>query len=145
MAKLGGMDQQPPSERPSAEAQRDASRPKHDRSQKRLFSHRRMAADLLRLLPAEFQSTVDPRMAEILDEWAEENFRQGRMEGRAEGMERERALLLRLTRRRFGADVSEALSGLIKGVEDPDRLTEVGDWILDCATGRELLNRAGGG
>ena len=390
MAKLAGMDQQPPLERPSAEAQREAHRPKHDRSQKRLFSHRRMVADLLRLLPAdltggldlstlrrlpaehvgdalrsrrsdmpwridllppagraarrpgdkgasaavtappappsshppslehpgtclllaEFQSTVDPRMAErmqeyaallrgdlareggvrgpgggppsllplvvyngrrpwtapvdlsggtdglprglaamqprfeyallevrrfapealalglrgsaagvnfalaqfalenasaeglpaamaalarllktegerelaesfgmwvegvleprlgvqlpsfaelmeeppmlaeTLDEWAEENFRQGRMEGmaygRAEGMERERALLLRLTRRRFGADVSEALSGLIKGVEDPDRLTEVGDWIMDCATGRELLNRAGG-
>ena len=358
MAKLGGMDQQPPRERSSAEAHRDASHPKHDCSQKRLFSHRRMAADLLHLLPAdltggldlstlrrlpaehvgdalrsrrsdmpwridllppagraaehpgtclllaEFQSTVDPRMAErmqeyaallrgdlareggvrgpgggpppllplvvyngrrpwtapvdlsegtdglprglaamqprfeyallevrrfapealalglrgsaagvnfalaqfalenasaqelpaamavvarllkaegerelaesfgmwvegvleprlgvrlpsfaelmeeppmlaeTLDEWAEENFRQGRMEGMAEGMERERALLLRQVRRRFGADVSEALSGLIKGMEDPDRLTEVGDWVVDCATGRELLNRA---
>ena len=97
-----------------------------------------------------------PMLAETLDEWAEEKFRQGQMKGmqrgmergmqrgRAEGLERERALLLRLTQRRFGADVSEALSKLLKGVEDPDRLTEVGDWVVDCATGRELLKRAGG-
>ena len=90
-----------------------------------------------------------PMLAETLDEWAEEKFRQGQMKGmqrgRAEGLERERALLLRQAQRRFGADVSEALSKLIKSVEDPDRLTEVGDWVVDCATGRELLKRAGRG
>ena len=121
-----------------------------------------------------------PMLAETLDEWAEEKFRQGRMEGmergraegmahgraegmeqgraegkahgraegmahgRAEGLERERALLLRQAQRRFGADVAVALSKLIKGVEDPNRLTEVGDLVVDCATGRELLKRAGG-
>ena len=120
-----------------------------------------------------------PMLAETLDEWAEEKFRQGRKEGlqrgierglqqgraegmahgraegmergrvegmahgRAEGLERERALLLRQAQRRFGADVAVALSKLIKGVEDPDRLAEVGDWIVDCATGGELLKRAG--
>ena len=91
-------------------------------------------------------------LAETLDEWAEEKFRAGQMKGmqrgmergRAEGLERERALLLRQAQRRFGADVSEALSKLLKGVEDPNRLTEVGDWIVDCPTGRELLKRAGG-
>ena len=109
-----------------------------------------------------------PMLAETLDEWAEEKFRQGRKEGmeqgleqgmergtergraegmahgRAEGLERERALLLRQAQRRFGADVAVALSKLIKGVEDPDRLMELGDWVVDCATGRDLLNRAGG-
>ena len=97
-----------------------------------------------------------PMLAETLDEWAEEKFRLGRIEGmahgraegmergRAEGTERERALLLRLAQRRFGADVAEALSDLIEGVADPDRLAEVGDWIVDCTTGRELLDRAGG-
>ena len=117
-----------------------------------------------------------PMLAETLDEWAEEKFRQGRMQGleqgleqgmergmkrgmergmergraegmahgRAEGLERGRALLLRLAQRRFGADVAVALSKLIKSVEDPDHLAEMGDWVVDCATGRELLNRAGG-
>ena len=45
--------------------------------------------------------------------------------------------------RRFGADVAEALSELIEGVDDAGRLTEVGDWVVDSATGGELLNRAG--
>ena len=91
-----------------------------------------------------------PMLAETLDEWAEEKYQRGRaeglqrgrFEGRAEGMERERALLLRLAERRFGADVAEALSKLIEGVEDPDRLAEVGDLVVDCATGSELLARA---
>ena len=110
-------------------------------------------------------------LAETLDEWAEEKFRQGRIEGiehgraegvargraegikhgraegmargRAEGVERERALLLHLAQRRFGADVSQALSELIKGMDDAGRLMEVGDLVVDCATGRELLDRVG--
>ena len=94
-------------------------------------------------------------LEETLDEWAEEKFRLGRVagmeqgmeqgmaRGRAEGIERERALLLRQANRRFGADIAEALSELIKGTDDPNRLMEVGDWVVDCATGRELLDRAG--
>ena len=114
-----------------------------------------------------------PMLAETLDEWAEEKFQLGRIEGiehgraegvargraegiehgraegmargRAEGIERERALLLHLAQRRFGADVGQALSELIKGMDDADRLMEVGDLVVDCATGRELLDRAGRG
>ena len=90
-------------------------------------------------------------LEETLDEWAEEKFRLGRVagmeqgmaRGRAEGIERERALLLRQANRRFGADIAKALSELIKGTDDPNRLMEVGDWVVDCATGRELLDRAG--
>ena len=109
-------------------------------------------------------------LAETLDEWAEEKFRLGRVEGmeqgmeqgleqgraegrvagmeqgmergRAEGIEWERALLVRQAQRRFGADVAQALSKLVGGVDDPDRLAEVGDMVVDCATGRELLDRA---
>ena len=44
--------------------------------------------------------------------------------------------------RRFGADIVGALSKLIEGVENPDRLAEVGDLVVDCATGSELLARA---
>ena len=90
-------------------------------------------------------------LAETLDEWAEEKFRQGRIEGiehgRAEGVARGRAegvaLLLRQANRRFGADVGQALAELIKRMDDADRLMEVGDLVVDCATGRELLDRAG--
>ena len=93
-----------------------------------------------------------PMLAETLDEWAEEKFRLGQAEGMERGMERgrfkgraegERALLLRQAKRRFGADVAEALSDLIEDVGDFDRLAEVGDLVVDCATGSELLARAG--
>ena len=85
-----------------------------------------------------------PMLAETLDEWAEEKFRQGRVAGMERGrFEGERALLVRLAQRRFGADIAEALSKLVGGVDDPDRLAEMGDLVVDCATGRELLDRAG--
>ena len=32
---------------------------------------------------------------------------------------------------------------MINGLEDPDRLAKVGDLVVDCATGRELLDRTG--
>ena len=92
-----------------------------------------------------------PMLAETLDEWAEEKFQLGRVEGieqglergMEQGMERERALLVRQAQRRFGADVAQALSKLVGGVDDPDRLAEAGNLAVDCATGRELLDRAG--
>ena len=74
-----------------------------------------------------------------MDEWEQEWFRQGREEGRAE----ERALLLRQAARRFGADTAEALGRLLEGVDDADRLAEIGEMIVDCETGGELLDRAG--
>ena len=88
-----------------------------------------------------------PMLEETLDEWAEEKFRLGRAAGMERGrfkgrIEGERALLVRQAQRRFGADVAEALSKLVGGVDDPDRLAEVGDLVVDCATGRELLERA---
>ena len=81
-----------------------------------------------------------PMLAETLDEWAEEKFRLGRVAGQVEG---ERALLVRQAQRRFGAGVAQALSKLVGGVDDPDRLAEAGGLAVDCATGRELLDRAG--
>ena len=94
--------------------------------------------------------TLEHRMDEWEQEWfrqgREEGIRRGRDEGREEGREEgraeERALLLRLTARRFGAGTAEALAGLLEGVDDADRLVEVGEMIVDCRTGGELLDRA---
>ena len=38
--------------------------------------------------------------------------------------------------------MADRLSELIRGVTDPERLTEVGDWIIDCGTEAEFLARA---
>ena len=65
---------------------------------------------------------------------------------RAETLERrlewERALLSRQAGRKFGADTSARLAALLAGVADTDRLAEIGDLVVDCADGAELLARA---
>ena len=84
-------------------------------------------------------------LAESVKEWTEQWFREGREEGLEQGLERgraeERALLCRLTARKFGAETAERLSRLLDRFSDPERLAEVGDWIIECGTGPELLDR----
>ena len=79
------------------------------------------------------------------DKWFEEHdaqllaqgLAQGRQEGLAEGAAR---TLRRLAVARFGARTAERLSALLHNV-DADRLDDVGDWMLACETGDELLER----
>ena len=101
---------------------------------------------LARQLGANGADMEEPAMQEHkMDEWEQEWFRQGReagrVEGREEGLAGERALLLRLAARRFGAETAETLAGLLEGVDDADRLAEIGEMIVDCGTGSELLDR----
>ena len=67
---------------------------------------------------------------------------QGRMEGRTEGIEHYRHSLARQASRRFGASAGERLSALLAGISEPEQLAAVGDAIIDCETGAELLTAA---
>ena len=51
-------------------------------------------------------------------------------------------VLERQAARRFGVDAGERLSALLAGVSEPERLAAVGDAIIDCGTGAELLAAA---
>ena len=51
-------------------------------------------------------------------------------------------VLERQAARRFGTDAGERLSALLAGVSEPERLAAVGDAIIDCGTGAELLAAA---
>ncbi len=86
-------------------------------------------------------------LAESVKEWTEQWLREGREQGREQGLERgraeERALLCRLAARKFDTETAERLSGLLERLTDPERLAEVGDWIIECGTGADLLDRAG--
>ena len=83
--------------------------------------------------------------AEGVERGRAEGVEQGRAEGveqgRAEGVEQERVLLRRLTERKFGVETAGRLAALLSGIEDPKRLADVGDWIIDCASGDELIAR----
>ena len=64
---------------------------------------------------------------------------------RARGMEKGRAeagvrLLGRQAALKFGTGTAERLSGLL-GLTAHEDLDRVGDWIIECATGDELLSR----
>ncbi len=54
-------------------------------------------------------------------------------------------MLCRQAARKFDAATVERLSGVLNGLADPERLGEVGEWIIECETGAELLDRAGNG
>ena len=85
----------------------------------------------------------------------EEGLEQGRAQGREQGLERgekrgierglvqglaaERELLRRQTARKFGAAASDALIRHLADISDPDRLAGIGERIVDCRTGAELL------
>ena len=51
-------------------------------------------------------------------------------------------LVCRQARLKFGADTAERLSELMEGISDPERIDRIGDRIIQCETGAELLARA---
>ena len=81
-------------------------------------------------------------LAESVKEWTEQWLREGREQGLERGRAEERALLCRLAARKFDAETAEGLAGLLDRLTDPERLAEVGEWIIESGTGVELLDRA---
>ena len=83
------------------------------------------------------------RLDEIVEQRLEARARQRRAEGFTAileaGWRQERALLLRRTARKFGADTVEHLARLLGPRDDPKRLGRLIDQVIDCATGAELL------
>ena len=71
-------------------------------------------------------------------EWEARVMERGREQGIAQGR---RELLCSLAERRFGPETAERLAGYMADAGSVEELLQVGDWILDCATGRELLDR----
>ena len=74
------------------------------------------------------EETVLEWTADRVAEGREQGLEQGREQGRAE----ERALLCRLAARKFDAAAGRRLAAA---------LAEVGDWIIECGTANELLDR----
>ena len=61
---------------------------------------------------------------------------------RREGREEGRATLVRQARRKFGAETADQLASLLAGVSDPERVGEIADLIIDCASGADFLAQA---
>ena len=74
-----------------------------------------------------------------LQEWHDSAIAQGVQQGVHQG---QKDLLRSLAEQRFDAETARRLSALLEGT-DANRLTDVGGWIADCASGDELLDRVG--
>ncbi len=74
-----------------------------------------------------------------IEQGLEQGFEQGIEQGIGQGLVQERALLCRLAERKFDTTTAEQLARRLAEVTDAQRLAEVGCWIIDCATGAELL------
>ena len=90
---------------------------------------------------AEFETEDRTMMAlaKRVQEWEAEWHRQGFEEGIEQGLAAERELLRRQAARKFGAAAGDALVHHLAEISDPDRLAGIGERIVDCRTGAELL------
>lgn len=91
-----------------------------------------------RLEPEMALEDVRMTLVERVGEWPKEWVR----EGLEQGLGHERALLRRQAASRFGASAAERLLEVLADISDPERLAEVGEWLVRCDTGGELLARA---
>ena len=77
-------------------------------------------------------------------DWSAKLRAEGRTEGRTEGRaEGQIAVMRRQADRKFGPEIAERLAGYLAEISDPERLGEVGEWILECDEGEELLAPGG--
>ena len=89
----------------------------------------------------EVESAVAREVERAVAHARAETLERGLEQGLEQGLARERALLSRQAERRFGAETGARLTAFLAGVAAPDRFEEIGDLIVDCADGAELLAR----
>ena len=71
----------------------------------------------------------------------EQGIEQGMARGREQILIEERALLRRMAERRFGTSVATGVAALLSDMDDSEGFAAVGDAIVDCTTGSELMQR----
>ena len=88
---------------------------------------------------------VETMLSENVREWTAGWVAEGREQGLEQGLEQgraeERALLCRQAARKFDDDAARRLADVLAEVADPERLAQVGDWIIECGTAADLFAR----
>ena len=75
------------------------------------------------------------------DRWEAGVRAEGREEGIAQGLAAARARLGRQAALRFGVKTGERLTSFLEGLAAREDLDQVGDWVIECGSGEELLSR----
>ena len=91
-----------------------------------------------------WEAKVDQYKAGLLAQGIEQGIKRGIERGIEQGIEQGRAdgerALCRVVAWRFGDDDAEQLRPLLRRVP-ADGLAQVGDWLVDCETGEEMIRR----
>ena len=87
---------------------------------------------------------VEEAKAKLKAESLEQGIELGIEQGIELGLTRARELLQRQAKRRFGAETADRLVAHLEETREHDRLMAIGDWLVDCASGTELLDRVEG-
>ena len=86
------------------------------------------------------RTLLDARIQAANAKWKAKGFEKGL----EKGLEQQRELLQAQAKRRFGAATADRLAACLAEVREHDRLMAIGDWLFDCASGTELLDRVEG-
>ena len=92
-------------------------------------------------MPTLLKANWDRWEAGVRAESREEGVKQGLRQGIEQSRSAERARLRRQAALRFGARTGERLSDLLDGLAAGEALDQVGDWIIECGSGDDLLSR----
>ena len=69
-----------------------------------------------------------------LESWNVLVLEEGRIQGQAD-------FVCRMAARKFDATTAERLAGRLAEIADPARMEEIGEWLIECKHGDELLAR----
>ena len=103
-------------------------------------------------LEERFEALHDAIRAEARAEGVQQGIQQGIQQaiqrgiqqGIQQAIQRQRKLLCRLAERKFGTEAALRVAGLLAGTDDQSRLEDVGEWIIDCEEGSDLIARLEG-
>ena len=91
---------------------------------------------------SENRTEAQRMLRERVKEWNRQLLEDGRAEGREEGRaEGQLELMRRMAVRKFGNEAAERLVERLETVHDAERMAEIGEWLFECASGEELLER----
>ncbi|MBI4870817.1 MAG: hypothetical protein HY814_04540 [Candidatus Riflebacteria bacterium] len=105
---------------------------------------------LPRELECQFREDMDNLEKEkrmpYVTSWERDGIEKGRAQGIRQGVrqgirEGQQQLLVRLIRARFGEELAAEGEESLARLKRPAQLAQVGDWLVQCATGAELLRR----
>ena len=71
----------------------------------------------------------------------ERGMQRGIEQGAQRALADTRSLLASLVARKFGAGTAARTADLLAGIGDADGLRRAGEWVIDCATAEELVQR----